>query len=150
MGNEITSQKKCSAFAEIQMDLEIVIQSELSQTEKHRYRVICCLCAESRKMAQMNSFTKQRQSHRHREQTRLPKGDGGGGGRVRRAGRLGLTCILLTLCIKQVTNENLLYSPGNSTQCSGVTRMERKPRKRGDICIYAFIQLTHFTAQQKY
>ena len=150
MGNEITSQKKCSAFAEIQMDLEIVIQSELSQTEKHRYRVICCLCAESGKMAQMNSFTKQRPNHWHREQMRLSKGDGGGGGRVRRVGRLGLTRILLTLRIKQATNENLLYSTGNSTQCPGVTRMERKPRKRGGICIYAFIQLIHFTAQQKY
>ena len=28
---------------------------------------------------------------------------------------------LLILCIKQITNENLLYSPGNCTQCSGVT-----------------------------
>ena len=28
---------------------------------------------------------------------------------------------LLILCIKQITNENLLYSTGNSTQCSVVT-----------------------------
>ena len=28
---------------------------------------------------------------------------------------------LLTLYIKEITNENLLYSTGNSTQCSVVT-----------------------------
>ena len=28
---------------------------------------------------------------------------------------------LLILCIKQMTSENLLYSTGNSTQCSVVT-----------------------------
>ena len=28
---------------------------------------------------------------------------------------------LLILCVKQITNENLLYSTGNSTQCSVVT-----------------------------
>ena len=29
--------------------------------------------------------------------------------------------IYTLLCIKQITNENLLYSIGNSTQCSVVT-----------------------------
>ena len=28
------------------------------------------------------------------------------------------------LCIKYITNENLLYSTGNSTQCSVVTKWE--------------------------
>ena len=31
------------------------------------------------------------------------------------------TDIYTLLCIKQITNENLLYSTGNSTQCSVVT-----------------------------
>ena len=29
--------------------------------------------------------------------------------------------IYILLCIKQITNENLLYSMGNSTRCSVVT-----------------------------
>ena len=37
--------------------------------------------------------------------------------------------ILLILCIKQVTNENLLYSSGNSIQCSVMTQMGRKSKK---------------------
>jgi len=35
------------------------------------------------------------------------------------------------LCIKQITNENLLYSAGNSTQCFVVTQMGGNPEKRG-------------------
>ena len=43
---------------------------------------------------------------------------------------------LLILCIKQITNVNLLYSTGNSTQCSEVNLMGRKSKKRGDICVH--------------
>ena len=50
------------------------------------------------------------------------------------------------LCIRQITNENLLYSTGNSTQCSVVTQKGRKS-KRGNICIYA--QLIHSAEQQR-
>ena len=45
------------------------------------------------------------------------------GGRVMgRIGRLGLTYIytLLILCKKLISNENLLYSTGNSAPCSVV------------------------------
>ena len=38
---------------------------------------------------------------------------------------------LLILCIKYITNKNLLYSTGNSTWCSVVTRMKRKSKKEG-------------------
>ena len=38
---------------------------------------------------------------------------------------------LLTLCIEQITKENLLDSTGNSTQCSVVTKMGRKSKKEG-------------------
>ena len=36
---------------------------------------------------------------------------------------------LLILCLKWITNENLLYSTGNSTQCSVVTYIGRKSEK---------------------
>ena len=41
---------------------------------------------------------------------------------------------LLTLCTKQITNENLLYNAGNSTQRSGDLD-GKKIQERGDICI---------------
>ena len=54
-------------FAATWMDLEIVILSEVSQTEKDKYHII--LYVESKKMVQMNLFTKQKQSHKCRKQT---------------------------------------------------------------------------------
>ena len=55
------------------MDLEVIILSEVSQTEK-LYR----LYVESKKMIKMNLFTKQKQTHRDRKQTWLSKGKGEG------------------------------------------------------------------------
>ena len=45
-----------------------------------------------------------------------------------------------------ITNENLLYSTGNSTPCSVVTCMGRKSNKEG---IHVCIWLIHFTVQRK-
>ena len=44
-----------------------------------------------------------------------------------------LLSLLLTLCIKQITSENLLCSSGNSAWCSVVTKMGRKS-KRENAC----------------
>ena len=51
---------------------------------------------------------------------------------------------LRVLCIKQITNENLLYSTGDSTQCSVETQKGRKSKKEG---IYVYVSLIHFTAE---
>ena len=53
---------------------------------------------------------------------------------------------LLILHIKQVTNENLLYSTGNSIQYSVMASMGRKSKKQG---IYIYMYLIHFVVQQK-
>ena len=42
--------------------------------------------------------------------------------------------VLTPITKRNITNENLLYSTGNSTQCSVVTW--RKSKKRGDICMH--------------
>ena len=55
-------------FAATQMDLEIIILSEVSQTEKDKYYMISLICG-IYKITQMNLFTKQKQTHRHRKQT---------------------------------------------------------------------------------
>ena len=52
-------------FAETWMDLEIVILSEVSQTEKDKYHMISLICG----MVQMNLFAAQKWSHRREEQT---------------------------------------------------------------------------------
>ena len=42
---------------------------------------------------------------------------------------------LLILCIKSTTSKDLLNSTGNSTQCSVVKLMGRKPKKQGYLCV---------------
>ena len=51
------------------------------------------------------------------------------------------------LCIKQITNENLLYCIGNFTQYAMVTTWKRNLKTRGDM--YVYIQLIHFAVQKK-
>ena len=54
--------------AATRMDLGIIILREVSQTEKDKYHVILLVCG-IKKMIQINSFTKQKETHRHRKQT---------------------------------------------------------------------------------
>ena len=73
---------------------------------------------EPRKMVQMNQFAGKKLRHRCREQTYGHQGGKGEGGMN---WEIGIVYIYTLLCIKQITNENLLYSTGNYTQCSVVT-----------------------------
>ena len=54
--------------------------------------------------------------------------------------------IYTLLYIKQITNENLLYGPGNSALCSAVTYMGRKSEKEE---AYVYVWTIHFAVQQK-
>ena len=65
-------------FAATWMDLEIIILSEVSQKEKDKYHMISLLCG-IQNMTQMNISTKQKQTHRYREQTCGCQGGGGVG-----------------------------------------------------------------------
>ena len=55
-------------FAATWMDLESIILSEVSQTEKDKYHTIILICG-IYIMIQMDLFTKQKQTHRLRKQT---------------------------------------------------------------------------------
>ena len=102
-------RNKIGSFVETWMDLEIVIQSEVSQKEKNKYRILC-IYVEPRKMVQINWFAGQKLRHRCREQT---YGHQGGkavwclsGGVMNWA--IGIDMYTL-MCIKWMTNTNLLY-----------------------------------------
>ena len=61
------------------MDLEITILGEVSQTEKDKYHMIS-VYVKSKQMVQINFFTNQKQTHRHRKQTYgYQRGKGGEG-----------------------------------------------------------------------
>ena len=65
-------------FAATWMDLEDIILSAVSQTEKNKYYMILLICR-IQKRIQMNLYTKQKQTHRHRKQTYgYQRGKGGG------------------------------------------------------------------------
>ena len=51
------------------MNLEPIIQSEVSQKEKDKYRILIYIYTESRKMVLKNLFTGQQWRNRHRKQT---------------------------------------------------------------------------------
>ena len=69
-------------------------------------------------MVKMNLYSKQKHRHRCREQINRYQMEKGGGMNWK---IVNDTYTILILCVKQVTNENLLYSTGTSTQCSVVT-----------------------------
>ena len=90
------------------MNLETVIQSEVSQKEKNKYRILMHIC-EPRKMVQMSRFAGQKLRHRCREQTyghQVGKAAGGGGGGLNWV--IGIDMYTL-MCIKWITNKNLQY-----------------------------------------
>ena len=55
-------------FAATWMDLEIIILSRVSQTEKDKYHMISLICG-IKNMIQMNFSTKQKSTHKHGKQT---------------------------------------------------------------------------------
>ena len=68
---EYYSAVKNDAFESVLMGwlkLEPIIQSEVSQKEKHRYSILC-ICMEFRKMVTMTPYARQQKRHRHKEQT---------------------------------------------------------------------------------
>ena len=52
-------RNEIGSFVEMWMDLETVIQSEVSQKEKNIYRILTHIHVESGKMVQMNQFAGQ-------------------------------------------------------------------------------------------
>ena len=74
-------------FAAQWMDLEIIILREVSQAEKDKYHMISFICG-IYNATQMNLQTKQKQTHRYREETcGCPGKEGFGDGWI---GSLGL------------------------------------------------------------
>ena len=67
----------------------------------------------SKKMMQMNLLTKQKQTHKFREQTYNYQGGGLGEGTV---SEFGIDMYILQY-LKWVSNKDLLYSTENSLQC---------------------------------
>ena len=64
----VIKRNEIGSFVEMWMDLETVIQSEVSQKEKNKYRILKHIL-EPRKMVQMNRFAGQKLRHKCTEET---------------------------------------------------------------------------------
>ena len=94
------------------MDLESVIQSEVSQKEKNKYRVLTHIRGIQKTDIDDLICKAKRETQTQRTNVWIPRGKRGG----RRNWEIGIDIYtLLILYIKQVTNEKILYSTGNST-----------------------------------
>ena len=95
-------------FAASWMELETPILGEVSRREKDKYHVISLIGGISN-MVQINLSTKQKQTHRHREQI-CGCQKGGGGSEI--DGEFGVGR-WKTLYSEWMSNRVLLYSTGN-------------------------------------
>ena len=66
-------RNRIESFVETWMALETVIQSEVSQKEKNKYRIVTHVCG-NKKNVQKNQFAGQKLRHRCREQTYAHQG----------------------------------------------------------------------------
>ena len=91
------------------MNLEPMIQSELSQKEKDKYHILTYIYTymESRQMVLKNLFTGQQWRNRHRKQT-YQHGERGGEGEM-----YGKSNMEIYITIWKIANWNLLYGLGN-------------------------------------
>ena len=79
------------------MDLEAVILSEVSQTEKEKYHVTSIVYRIQKEIMQMKLLTKQKETHRLRNQTCDCQWEG-------IAREIGMVMYTL-LCLKWITND---------------------------------------------
>ena len=125
-------RNEIGSFVETWMHLESVIQSEVSQKEKNKYHILMHRCGIQKKWyrSYLQSINRDTDIGNKCVNT---KGKGEGG----RNWEIGIDIYTrFILCIKQITNENLLYSTGNSTQCSVVTYTVKESKKEW---IYVYV-----------
>ena len=113
--NGILLSHKTGSFVETWMDLETVIQSEVSQKEKNKYFILMHTCGIQKNGIDELICKAEIETQTQRTNVWIPRGKDGG-----LDWEIG-NDIYTLLCIKQITNENRLYSTGNSTQRSVVT-----------------------------
>ena len=91
------------------MDLETVIQSEVSQKEKNKYRILTHVCGIQKNGTDEPVCRAEIETQMQRTNVWTPKGESG---RVRGGGvmnwEIGIDIYTL-ICIKWITNKNLLY-----------------------------------------
>ena len=103
-------RNEIGSFVETWMDLETIIQSEISQKEKNKYRILTHICGTQKNAIDELVCRAEIETQMQRTNVWTPRGESGGGwggcGGMNWA--IGIDMYTLT-CIKLMTNKNLLY-----------------------------------------
>ena len=106
MGNYI-KRNEIGSFVEMWMDLETVIQSEVSQKEKNKYRILTHVCGIQKNGTDELACKAEIETQMQRTNVWTPRGKNGvGGGGMN--WEIGIDIYTL-ICIKQITNKKLLF-----------------------------------------
>ena len=107
-------RSETGSLVETWMDLETVIQSEVSQKEKNRYRILTHICGTQKNGTDELVCRTEIETQMQRTNVWAPSGESGGegGGGGVRNWEIGIDMYTL-ICIKWITNENLLYKKIN-------------------------------------
>ena len=97
-------RNEIGSFVETWMDLETVIQSEVSQKEKNKYCILTHICGIQRNHTDEPVCKAEIETQMQRTNLWTPREESGGGMNW----EIGIDIYTL-ICIKQLTNMNLLY-----------------------------------------
>ena len=109
-------RNKIASFVETWMDLETVIQNEVCQKEKNKYCILKHIYGIQKNGTDEPVFKAEIEIQMQRTNVWTPREESGGRG----VGGGGMNCeigidMYTLMCVKQITNKNLLYSTRNST-----------------------------------
>ena len=109
-------RNEIGSFVETWMNIETAIQSEVSQKEKNKYRILTHVCGiqengTDEPVCKAEIETQMQRTNGWTLSEESGGGDGGGGGMN---WEIGIDICALT-CITQITNKNLLYKKTNKT-----------------------------------
>ena len=89
------------------MDLETAIQSEVSQKEKNKYRILTHICGTQKNVTDEPVCRAEIETQMQRTNVWTPRGECGRSGGGGMNWEIGIDIYTL-ICIKQITNKNLL------------------------------------------
>ena len=114
-------RNEIGSFVETWMDLETVIQSEVSQKEKNKYRILTHICGTQKNGTDEPVCKVEIETQMQRTNVWIPRSESRGGGMN---WEIGIDIYTL-ICIKQITNKNLLYK-----------KIKLKKKRSGNLSTY--------------
>ena len=113
-------RNEIGSFVETWMDLETVIQSEVRQKEKNKYRILTHICGTQKNGTDEPVCRAETETQMQRTNVWTPRGESGGGGGVMNW-EIGIDMYTL-MCIKLMTNKNLLYKKINKIKLKNLKK----------------------------